>query len=361
MALRSLLSRLLTPTPDIEQEAPGDGHARETARVEPPPYGHVEPAAELTEPLPLPTADETPSAVLSPEADDALPMTEAADDNADTQHTEGAPGATPDQARTGKPGERSAAPLFILGNAPTAADRVAYSLIHEAHMAGTMQGRLLPLAQQLIRVTGQFYRQGLATAGADAMIRHIDAAYFQRGIRRMFARAMAEQFPQGVDWLDNTPGLAAIQSVATMRAIWPKARFIFIGSRMMESVAARGAADPGRPLREHVGNWTREMQAWSEVRDRVGKNAITIDQFELHHNPGNAAFAIADLLALDAATSAALTESLTQGADDAGHAPPPLLVTDLPRVQEEDVEAITSLASPMMAMFGYGWESYFSE
>ena len=261
------------------------------------------------------------------------------------------------KARERSKDSEAPAPVFIIGNAPAAADRLASSLIQSAGMAGAVQGRLLPLAYQLIRTTTQFYRGGLATAGADAMIRQVEAAIFQRAIRRMFADALAERFP-GADWVDNTPGLLAIQSVMTMRAIWPRARFVFIGSRMMESVVSRGTGEPLRPMKERVTAWAREMQAWLDVRERLGKTCVTIDQIDLTATPAVAAADIASLLALDDLTTARLTAALS---GSAGSAPPPLSITDLPGFDRDEADAIRGIAQPMMDAFGYGWERYFGE
>jgi hypothetical protein len=250
------------------------------------------------------------------------------------------------------------APLFIIGCAPDAAALLTRCLIAQGGFAGHEQGLLLPLMHQLTRTVNQFYRNGLAVAGPDALIRHVDADTFLQPIRRMFTDVMAAQHPHA-DWIDNTQGLGGIQAAPALRGLWPRARFIFLANRLLESVAQPPATTPAPSLRERVLAWVREMRSWSDTRPKIRGCSLTIERHTLLTDPAAVAAAVADFLNLDAG---ALEAALCEAVRAAGDPPAPLTLACLPGWEGDEAEALLAASAPTMAAYGYAWgETYFTQ
>lgn len=248
------------------------------------------------------------------------------------------------------------APVFIIGAAPDAAALLTRSLVEAAGLAGHAEGQLLSLAQALIRTTNQFYRNALAAAGKDALVRQVESATIHKGIRDIFIGIMAGQHPQG-DWVDNSQGLAGIQAALAMRTMWPGARFIFLSSRVIESVGMRAAAEPARSMSDNVKAWVRDMQAWLEIRDRFRHNSMAIDRLSLLRDPAAAAMQVGGFLQLQEGAQARLASALTQAVHAAGL---PAAAGSHAGWDGEEGDALRAAAAPTMAAFGYVWdESYF--
>jgi hypothetical protein len=68
--------------------------------------------------------------------------------------------------------------------------------------------------------------------------------------------------------IDNTQGLACIQAAAVLRTLSPRARFIFLANRALESIAIN--AQPGE--RQLVSShdqaiaWSRGMEQWVQAQ-----------------------------------------------------------------------------------------------
>jgi hypothetical protein len=258
------------------------------------------------------------------------------------------------------PDATGCAPIFIIGVAPDAAAVLTRSLSQAMGLSGHGDGHLLSLSQSLIQATNQFYRNAMAAAGPHALVRQVKASRIHQAIRQMFATLMAEQHPQG-DWIDNSQGLAGIQAAMAMRMIWPRARFIFLSSRVIESAGLRAEAEPSRGLKDHVGGWVREMQSWAETRDRFRNNSLSIDRLVLLSDPAEAAATIAKFLQLDDGVRARLSELLTQAVHDAGLSIAPLAADALAGWDGEEGQGLRAASEQAMVAFGYSWDSsYFA-
>jgi hypothetical protein len=244
------------------------------------------------------------------------------------------------------------APVFVIGYAPDAATLLTRCLIAHAGLAGHEQGMLLPLLLQLHRTVTQFFRTGLAAAGPDALIRHVDAQAFTPPIRRMFIDIMAAHHGSA-DWIDNTQGLAGIQLVPMLGTLWPRARFIFLASRVFETIAA--SPQPAS-LREQTVAWARGMQQWQDTRRKLAKSCVTLDRHELLSDPHAAAAELASFLQLDESQAAALSSALSDAVQAVRGTGRPLAASACTGWDSPDGEALRAASAPMMAAYGYSWD-----
>jgi hypothetical protein len=256
-----------------------------------------------------------------------------------------------------RPAAADSAPIFIIGVAPDAADILTRSLIEAMGLSGHGEGHLLPLAQSLIRMTNQYFRNANAAAGPDSLVRRVEAGKIHQAIRSMFAVLMAEQHPQG-HWIDNSQGLAGIQATTVLRTIWPRARFIFLSSRVAESVEARAIVGPSRSLSDHVSSWVRDMQAWSEIRDRFRHSALSVDRLSLLRDPAASAAAIGAFLQLDEATTDRLAAVLTETVHASGLPAAAQAADAHPGWDGEAGQALRAASDPVMAAYGYAWDQH---
>jgi hypothetical protein len=253
---------------------------------------------------------------------------------------------------------KPAAPIFIIGCAPDMAGKLALALMKAAGLGGSEFGHMLPLTLLLSRTVNQYYRNTLATAEPAALVRRVDAGLVQQAIRDVFIDLTRRQFPSG-DWVDNSQGLLGIQSVPLLRGMWPAARFIFVSSRVIESLAARLASEQKREPRDLAAAWAREMQTWHDLRDRVGQAALSVDRFDLLQNPAEAAGRIAAFLKFDPAQTEELEQALLAAAAEIRAAP--ATQTAAGWAGQED-EALKLASEPMMTAYGYSWDqSYFAK
>jgi hypothetical protein len=302
----------------------------------------------------LDTADESPPPAAEAKPQPAEPR--PAEPQPAEPHPEPAPAtAAPGRARRAA-AVASVAPVFIIGYAPDASILLTRCLTAHTGLAGHEEGLLLPLLLQLHRAVTHFFRTGLAAAGPDALIRHVDPVAFHHPIRRAFIDLMAAHHA-GADWVDNTQGLAGIQAAPMLRTLWPRARFIFLASRVLESIAA--GASPAGP-REQAIAWARGMEQWRENSRKFGADCLTLDRHTLLSAPEAAAAEVATFLKLDSSQAAALTSAWSGLVREAGGFGTPLTASERPEWSGQDGEALRAASAPIMAMYGYSWdETYF--
>jgi len=287
---------------------------------------------------------------------------EAGDSEVAPQESEPAPATPASSPRSRRAGAASVAPVFILGYAPDAAILLTRCLIAHGGLAGHEQGLLLPLLVPLNRVVTQFFRSGLAAAGPDALIRHVEPGAFQHPIRRMFIDIMADHHA-GADWIDNTQGLAGIQAAAVLRTLWPRGRFIFLANRVLESIASVAPPDERQPasLRDQGLAWARGMEQWTRTRQKLGADCLTLDRRTVLRQPEAAAAEVARFLKLDASQAASLALSLSHAAGEAGGFGTPLDASAQRGWDGQDGEALRAATAAMMTVYGYSWDgSYFA-
>jgi hypothetical protein len=256
-----------------------------------------------------------------------------------------------------RPEETATAPIFIIGCAPDMSAKLALALMKATGLPGSEHGHLLPLALMLTRTVNQYYRNTLAIAETDALIRRVDVGHFQQAIRHVFIDLIRQHFPSG-DWVDNSQGLLGIQSVPVLRSMWPGARFIFVSSRVIECVAARQVLEPKRDQRELATAWAREMQTWLDLRDRVGPAAVSVDHFALAHRPAEAAGEIAAFLNVGPVQTESLAQALSAAVTSHETVPSPEVLAGWHGGKDETIRLATA---PMMTAYGYSWDDgYFA-
>ena len=199
-------------------------------------------------------------------------------------------------------------PIFIIGPARSDTTIITQAMRACAHIEGFHEGHFLPLMHDLVsRVDSYFYTKRKLIENELHMIAHVDKDHLKRLIIDNFKTIYEEICPQKV-WLDKSPDSVMVRGADELRIAWPHAKFIFAKRRGIENICSRLRKFPHVDFEAHCNIWANTMQSWLDVRDRLGEQAIEIEQREIALNPLESAETLASFLGLNAEQAAQMGE-----------------------------------------------------
>jgi hypothetical protein len=250
-------------------------------------------------------------------------------------------------------------PVFILGAARSGTSALAQALLKSEHFDGFEEGHLFELAARLVATTRGYYtangEETLATR--HTLIGRIPLRFLDEGIKDLF-RAAARIAFASANWLDKTPTPGMILAAPLLLEIWPSAKFIFLKRRALENISSRMRKFPTLDFTQHCEDWSRTMNAWLAVRDRLTHASLEIEQLSMARSPAIVGQEISRFLQLAPDASRRFVEALSVDQPERTAADFGSIVT-LDRIgwSEPQVASFAALCGEPMAAFGYTTDS----
>ncbi len=253
-------------------------------------------------------------------------------------------------------------PVFVLGSVRSGTSVVALSLLKCGRYEGFGEGHLLPLVDELLATTREYYDKISPSDHTGSLLTHTPLLTFEKAIRQIFVHLTRAKFPSGY-WVDKTPSLKGVLTAPLMREIWPNARFIFVQRRLLENLVSRLRKFPECSLEHHYREWVDVLQSWRKVHASLADCSIVIEQMELARSPDRVGAELAEFLELPASCAAELRSFLALGRPEQTSASIEARETlDLLGISSADREALHAFCDPTMIEFGYSYGTeYYSE
>jgi hypothetical protein len=275
--------------------------------------------------------------------------------------TEASAEAAPDRPRPNIPKNPLATqkPVFILGAARSGTSALAQALLKSEHFDGFQEGHLFELAARLVGTTRSYYKEnGEETLPARrTLIGRMPLRYFDEGIKDLFRSAARAAF-NAANWLDKTPTPGMILAAPLLLEIWPSAKFIFLKRRALENIASRIRKFPALDFTQHCEDWSRTMNAWLAVRNRLTHASLEIEQLSMARSPAIIGQEISRFLQLAPDATRRFVEALSVDQPERTAADFASTVS-LERMgwSEPQVASFAAICGEPMAAFGYTTDS----
>lgn len=267
--------------------------------------------------------------------------------------------------------DESQFPVFVLGAPRSGTTAVTQALLRLKQFDGVEEDHLLELAYGLTDIVNAHFATLAEVRGRylapeeiarlHTLDRLVDAGVITAGIRGVFIDAIRSTF-KSVHWVAKTPNATMILAAPLLRQMWPHARFIFMKRRAIENVASRSRKFHTEEFQDHCIAWADAMWSWLVVRQQLAGSAIELDQMLLAREPGRAATAIGAHLGLTADDIAALEMTFAHDRpEQTSEAIDVTLTSAELEWSPEQRQEFETTCGPMMAEFGYDYDSYYRE
>jgi hypothetical protein len=260
------------------------------------------------------------------------------------------------------PQDPYAHPVFVLGSPRSGTSAITAALLKATRYEGHSEGHLLPLLPILTAAVAKYYDTLSGALEHETTLATVPQGYFEARLGQICIDIMRARFATPY-WLDKTPSNYMIIAARQFAELWPNARFIFMKRRGIENMVSRMQKFPTDTFERQCRDWCDAMFFWTRTRDRLGANAIEIDQMDLARQPQQVAAKLSRLLDLSTQDRDALQQAITgvrveQTSSEIGW------VTSLDAVEwtAEQKTRFREICGAMMAAYGYSeGKDYFSQ
>jgi predicted ATPase len=244
-------------------------------------------------------------------------------------------------------------PVFVVGS-PRSGTSILVRSLHRAGYSGYNEGHVLSLIRVIERDVDRHFAT-FFTPVDRVLISRVDLAGLKARLTDIVAEEAARH--QGNHpWVDKTGGADMIESIPTLRRIFPHARYVFAKRRAIENIVSRMVKFPGHGFEYHCAGWTKIMAAWRTLlRDHPDLAGIEIDQRDISASPAEVAGRLGAFLDLAPAAIDQLTQNFTTQKPQqtmAGSADRVLSLNDLPWTDAQRA-IFHKNCDGEMAAFGY--------
>ncbi len=256
-------------------------------------------------------------------------------------------------------GDEKVSPAFILGAARSGTSILQTALFATKRYAGFPEGHVLPLAHELLKTVGNYYKENVARKGEPTMLAAIDEHYWHKALRDLFRRVYANAFRKG-NWADKTPDVDMIKSAPFVLSCWPQAKFIYARRRGMENIESRRRKFPKSPFSEHCRLWKESMQLWLDTRQHLQHHYMEVDQFDIVRRPDRIAAELASFLGLEPNEQGKLEWAFrNQHIEQTSTNPREVLSLENLNWSEAEKGIFLAECGPLMNSFGYSFDSHY--
>ncbi|MGO8738493.1 sulfotransferase family protein [Rhodoblastus sp.] len=251
-------------------------------------------------------------------------------------------------------------PVFIIGSPRSGTSALAEAMLRAGYN-GFREGNFLSLLTVLDRFINHHFTI-FGNDGPKVLASAVDRRALHQDIAHVFRDVVNRHNPTP-PWFDKTGNPEMIEAVPTLLELWPDSLFIFSKRRAIENIVSRLKKFSVYNFEYHCRDWAKNMEAWRRIREKIPNDKyIEVDQQELIRDPGAAARAIGNLLALADAQADAMAQAFQKDRPqetEAGTAQRVLALRDL--WDEPRRELFERVCGPEMKAYGYSLdESYWA-
>jgi len=258
-------------------------------------------------------------------------------------------------------GVRMVVMLYILGSTRSGTSALR-NAIAETRYRGFGEGHLVPMLVDMIDTVRREKRTGIGHDVSGTGLHHLDPDALLRALFDGYERHLADEL-ECSHILDKTPTVAPIRAAPDLATYHGDAKFIYCARRHVDNVQSKLVKFPEKRLEQHAEEWAACHAAWVDARARLdaqGQDYLELDFFDLATDCEGVAARIGAYLALDRDETDGIARYLTSQrpqAEPGRDLTRFLRLSDLPW-SEEQKALFRTIASPVGATLGYGFESY---
>jgi hypothetical protein len=207
-------------------------------------------------------------------------------------------------------------PVFVVGCLRSGAGALAQALRAATGWPGIVDGSFGSVMQRMLDQVDWHYGTldpKYLSDRAGNLIANTDRQSVERSVTGFFVAHLARSTPPGPS---VAHGLEAVRRAPMVRScrrllhLFPKARFIYVGRRVVELVSSCLRRAPDVPIQHWCWVWQDSLHAWGELREELGTRRLEIHQHTMALDPTGTAQQIASFLHLDEATTSRLADDL---------------------------------------------------
>ncbi len=247
-------------------------------------------------------------------------------------------------------------PVFVLGYYRSGTTAISDSLKSIGYF-GWREGYIFPLVCKLHNLIDDHLREVRNFTGPDFAISAINPDKLKIDIMNSVTNVYRVG-ANNIGWFDKTPGWEMVSFAPQILSFWPKAKFIFCKRRGIDNIESqiRRFGDPakrGISFRDLCYGWSRTMETWTLVKDKLGNASIEMEHHDLASNPSAIAEKLARFLNIDSERQRKLVDILTNHHPEktaTNFSWKPLDRTGWTEKQQDD---FLSICGPAMSEYGY--------
>lgn len=191
---------------------------------------------------------------------------------------------------------RKVSPVFIVGSGRSGTSILLNTVRKSARLVSHGEGHFFPIINMLEQANATFYHRNRGRAVNDRhMLHHVPPGQVTNLTRHLVRRIYKDVYGHR-EFVDKTPGLQGIKSIASMQGVFPSMHVIYAQRRGLEVVRSAMLKFPEVGFKTHCEIWRDCVMTWRDIRPELDCPFLEVDQYEILHNPEKVTEQLAHLL-----------------------------------------------------------------
>ena len=174
---------------------------------------------------------------------------------------------------------RDHSPIFILGAARSGTSALAQCLLANTDYVGHQEGHFVDFLAHYLVLIEFFYSRKGDELSRDTMIKQVPREMLLNGMKSLLIQSIQSLYPTG-KWIEKTPNSNIIYVAPILKEIWPNSKFVYLQRRAIENLLSRRKKFQNTFVQDCT-EWAECAKAWFTVKDVLGDNAITLEQYHM--------------------------------------------------------------------------------